>query len=180
MSRNWMMLIGFALVSCSGQAFGQTGPSEEHKILKEDVGAWDCEMKMWMGGPGSEPMVVKGTEENKMMGDLWIVSTFKADFGGQPFEGRAVLGFDPSKKKYVGHWFDSMNPHISVMEGDYNKETKTMTMMTRGVGPDGKPSKGKNVMVYKEDGSRVFSMYMAMPGQDEMVKGMEIVYTKKN
>ena len=154
-------------------------PSEEHKILKHDVGDWDCEMKLWEA-PGSEPLVTKGTEVNKMLGDFWVLSEFKADFGGQPFEGRAVMGYDPAKKKYIGTWFDSMNPYMSHMEGTYDASTKTMTMMMRGTGPDGKPTRGKNVVVSKDGGkTRFFTMYQAMPGSEEMVKVMEITYKKK-
>lgn len=160
------------------QAQGPAQPSEEHKLLQEDVGTWKAEMKIWMPG-ADEPMTAEGEEVNEMFGPFWVISKFKADMMGQPFEGRAAMGYDPVKEKYIGTWFDTMNPHMSFMEGTYDKESKSMTLMTRGIGMDGKPSRGKNVMVTKDDGSRVFTMYHAMPGSDEMIKGMEIVYTKK-
>ena len=155
-------------------------PSEEHELLKVDVGEWDCEMKIWMAGPDSEPMVTTGSETSKMFGGFWVVGNFKADFGGQPFEGRSTTGYDPVKKKYIGTWVDTMNPYMSTMEGTYDKETKTVTMMMKGTGPDGKPTLGKNVIQHKDGGkTRVFSMYNKMPGSDDMVKTMEITYKKK-
>lgn len=159
-------------------AQGPQQPVEEHKMLKAEVGTWKAEMKMWMPGT-EEPLIAQGQEVNKMMGDFWVMSDFSASIMGQPFEGKATLGYDPVKKKYIGTWCDNMNAHMSFMEGTYDKATKTMTMMVTGTGPDGKPSKGKNVIENKDDGSRVFTMYMAAPGSDEMKKGMEITYTKK-
>ena len=171
------VVLGCILAQTS-HAQGPAQPLEEHKILKNEVGTWKANMKIWMPGT-DQPMSAEGVEVNEMLGDFWIVSKFKGDMAGQAFEGRAALGYDPAKKKYVGTWFDNMNPHMSFMEGTYDKETKTLTMNTTGVGMDGKPTKGKNVSVMKDDGSKVFTMYMQMPGTDEMVKGMEIVYTKK-
>ncbi len=158
----------------------QAEPTEYHKLLAEDVGTWDCEMKFWANGPDAEPMTAQGSEVNQMFGDYWLVSKFKGEFGGQEFEGRASLGYDMAKKKYVGTWFDTMSPYMSFMEGTYDEATKTMTMMTKGTGPDGNPSVGKNVTVTKADGTRVFSLYSQMPGGgDGLVKMMEIVYRKK-
>ncbi len=182
MYAKWMMSAWLlAGLCCQNVVVGQMmSPSEEHKILKNDVGEWDCEMKIWMAGPDAEPMVTKGSEVNKMFSDFWLISEFKASFGGQPFEGRAILGYDPAKKKYIGTWLDTMNPYMSRMEGDYDASSKTLTMMMNGTGPDGKPTRGKNVTVTKDEGkTRVFTMYNAMPGSEEMVKSMEITYKKK-
>ena len=166
------------MLAQTAQAQGPQQPGEEHKILKAELGTWKADMKIWMPG-ADEPMMASGEEVNEMFGEFWVVSKFKANMMGQPFEGRASMGYDPVKKKYVGTWFDTMTPHMSFMEGTYDKDSKTLTMMTTGIGMDGKPSKGKNVVVTKDDGSRVFTMYQQMPNSDEMHKGMEIIYTKK-
>ena len=171
------ILAGLVLATTS-VAQGPAQPSEEHKLLKDDVGTWKADMTIWIPGM-DEPMTAVGEEVNEMFGSFWVTSKFKADMMGQPFEGRATMGFDPVKKKYIGTWFDTMNPHMSFMEGTYDKESKTLTMITTGVGMDGKPSKGKNVVVTNDDGSRVFTMYHAMPDSDKLHKGMEIIYTKK-
>ena len=42
---------------------------------------------------------------------------------------------------------------------------------------DGSDGKGKNVVVYGEN-KRVMTMYSAEPGTDNMIKVMEITYTK--
>lgn len=152
----------------------------EHKILADDVGTWNCDMKIWAAGPDSEPMTAQGAEVNEMLGDFWLVSKFTGNMEGQAFEGRATIGFDVAKKKYIGTWFDSSSPFMSHIEGTYDKESKTMTMTSKGMGPDGKPTTGKNVSVTKDDGTRVFTMYVQSPDAgNELVKMMEITYRKK-
>ena len=82
-----------------GQApSGPPKPGPEHERLKKMEGTWEASIKT----PGGES---KGTATYKMdLGGFWLLSNFKADFGGQPFEGRGADGYDPMKKKYVAGW----------------------------------------------------------------------------
>jgi hypothetical protein len=157
-------------------------PTAEHKILAADEGTWDATVKTFMGGPGSEPMVSKGTEVNTVMpGGLWVLSRFQGEFGGAAFEGRGQFGYDTLKKKYVGTWLDSMSPTLSVLEGSYDPKTKTMTYVGDGVDPNSKTKYTQRmVTTSKDDGSRVFTLYMKSDatGGNE-VKFMEISYTKR-
>jgi len=175
------MLVAVFSISISGIANAQEPEmptaSPEHAVLKKDRGAWDCKMKMWMG-PG-DPEESTGSETNKMVGDFWLISSFKGTFGGMDFTGSGTMGYDPKTKKYVGTWVDSMTPTVTHMSGTFDKKTQTMTLMGEGMGADGGPMKTKNVTVYKDDGSRVMTMYTAMPGSDEMMKTLEIIYTKR-
>ena len=153
----------------------------EHQVLKKELGTWDATMKMYTdmtGAPISDPMIVKGKETNKMLGEFWIVSDFEASFGGMPFKGHGVFGYDSKAGKYSGSWVDSMTPTVSHMIGSYDKKTKTMSYETKGVGPDGKPMLGKNVVVYKDADHRIMTMYTQMPGKTEMTKVMEVVYKR--
>ncbi len=174
-----LMVVVFTIVSVPISAQEYPQASEHHKVLANDVGTWEAEMKMWM--PGSdEPMVAKGMEVNKMLGDYWLVSKFSGSVAGQEFVGHGTIGYNPVTKKYVGTWLDSMGPFMSHMEGTYDASTKTMTMMMKGYSPDGSESRGKNVAVTKDENTRVFTMYMLQPGtEDKYVKQMEITYRKK-
>jgi hypothetical protein len=171
----WLAAI---LILMCGSAYAQLPEApKEMDVLKNDVGQWNCEIKMWMD-PSGEPMVSKGTERNRMLGDMWLISEFKGDFGGMAFEGLGQYGYDTDKKKYVGSWVDSMSPYPSHMEGTWDAETKTMTHMGTGKSPDGTEMKSKSVVVYK-DGGRVFTMYNQGPGgENDWQKVMEITYTK--
>jgi hypothetical protein len=168
-----LAMIGTAL------AQGPQQPTAEHKVLAADEGTWDAKVKSFVGGPEAEPLVSEGKEVNTMLaGGLWMTSRFEGEFGGTKFEGRGQFGFDANKGKYVGTWIDSMSPTISVLEGTYDSQSKTMTYVGEGVGPDGKTKYTQRmVTVTKDDGSRVFTLYMKT-GKDE-VKFMEITYHKQ-
>lgn len=175
-------VLGFASTATAQQGEGPPKPTEEHKILAADAGTWDAVIKTYMGGPDAEPMTSKGTETNTVLtGGLWVCSEFKGEFGGMPFEGRGQFGYDTLKKKYVGTWIDSMTPSISVLEGNYDAKTRTMTYEGDGVDAASKAKfHQKMVTTTKDDGTRVFTLYMTMAATgDKEVKFMEITYTKK-
>ncbi len=153
--------------------------SKEHKILKLENGKWDAAVTMFMGPAGkyTPPRKSKGKESNRMIGEFWVVSDFSGEFEGMKFTGQGQFGYDAAKKKYVGTWIDSFNSYPTKMVGTYDADGKTMTYATTGVGMDGKPIKGKNVIVYS-DNKKVMTMYAAAPGTDTMIKVMEIVYTR--
>ncbi len=152
-------------------------PSEEHQIVLMSVGEWTLEGKMLMPEGFQE---FKGEEKVVAVGSFWTVSHYSSDiFGG--LKGSATMGFDPRSKKFVGTWVDSFQPAVTSMEGTYDKETKTMTLATSGIGMDGKPMPGKIIIQYTDENSHVFTMMHKDPtGQtEEFVKTMEITYTRK-
>lgn len=153
-------------------------PDELHKVLKKDVGVWDAKMTMWMPG-FDEPIEAQAVETNRMMGDFWLVSEFKAEIFGQPFEGHGQFGYDPNKEKFVGTWTDSMTPTISLMSGEWDYEKQTMTHISKGTNPEtGGEMISKNVVVYESDDAHTMTMFMK--GEDgSWEKSMEIAYTRK-
>ena len=180
--RRITVALGVAMLfALTTQAFAQVAePAKEHGILKKELGTWKATVKSYMGPTGmyDEPQVSTGTETNEMIGEFWLVSRFKGDFGGMPFTGQSMMGYDEEKGKFVGMWIDSFSKHPTKMVGTYNEETKTMTYESKGVGMDGNPMIGKNVVVYEGDDRRVMTMHIAIPTQDSLVKAMEIVYER--
>jgi hypothetical protein len=156
--------------------------TEEHKIFKTDVGAWDTVMKIYPQGPDGPAIESKGEETNQLLGNgMWLLSFYKGDIGGTAFEGHGTFGYDPKKKKYTGTWIDNMKPTMDTMEGDYDPKTKTLTMYSESIDPEtGKPMKMKNVGKFIDNNTRTFTMYTLAPGtKDQYVKMMEIHYTRK-
>jgi hypothetical protein len=155
--------------------------TNEHKLLKKDVGVWEAEMKTWMEGPDKEPMVSKGVERTHAVGDYWIVSTYEGDFAGQTFVGHSQMGYDPAKKKFIGTWIDSMSTSLAQMDGTYDEATQELTMVMTMLDPaTGKDTKAKTVSKYIDDNTRQFTMYMETPGVGEgWMKSMEVTYKKR-
>ncbi len=146
-------------------------PGPEHEALKKCVGEWDALVDD-MGGK------TKGTAVYKMdLGGFWLTETFTGDFGGQKFEGRGMTGYDPMKKKYVSTWVDSMDPSLMVMEGGFDKDGKTQTLIGEGYGTDGKLQKMKTVLEFTDKDTMVFTMYAVADGKDQ--KMVTITYTRK-
>ena len=129
-------------------------PGPEHQVLKRLEGTWDTTMKA--GG-----MESKGTVTYKMeLGGRWLVGSLESDLGGQKFSGKGLDTYDPAKKKYIGYWFDSMSTTPLAMEGTYDADKKTMTMVGEGPGPEGKPVKWKSVSTMPDDDTIHMSMYV--------------------
>lgn len=164
-----------AAVPAPMQEIPQVKPTEHHKLLLRDIGTWQATMTI-LGGP--EPMKLPAREENELMpGGLWVMSRFEAG----PFKGLGQFGYDPVKKKYVGTWIDSTSPHLTIMEGDYNKETGELTMINRGTDPQTKkPQLMKSVAKYTNDAQteKLFTMYSKDPKSDKWIKGFTIEYKK--
>jgi Protein of unknown function (DUF1579) len=177
------LMVGLGLVGLPWVARGQGAPqpTPEHERMARNVGAWDATIKSWMQGPDSEPMVSKGVETIKLMpGGLWSLSEFHGKFGDADFHGAGQTGYDPAKKKYIGTWVDSMETSIMMMEGDFDPQTKTLTMYSKGTGPNGTPYDAKTVEVHKDGEHRVFTMFMKSDEtKGEYVKVMEISYVKR-
>jgi hypothetical protein len=166
----------------SASAMSQPGakPTDEHRILAQQEGTWDATIKSFTAGPDAEPMNSKGTEVITVMtGGLWLLSKFDGDFGGVKFEGRRQFGYDPVKKKYVGTWIDSLSPNLSVLEGSYDPKTQTMTYVGDGTSAEGVKYSQKMVTTTKDDGTRVFTLYMKVGEAKDEVKFMEVTYQKR-
>ena len=162
-----------------GQEMPIPKPGPEHEILKQDVGVWDATIET-MTEAGGKPNVAKGLETNSLLGGgLWLFQDFKGEFMGAPFQGHGVTGYDPSKKKYVGTWVDSMSTSLSLTEGTYDPQTKTMTARFEGPGPDGAMMKMRTTSEWKDDNTRVFTMY-SPAGRGEEFAMMKITYKRRS
>jgi hypothetical protein len=152
------------------QEFPKPGP--EHAQLKRVEGTWEATVK-------SEGHESKGTMTYKMeLGGLWLVGDFKGEFMGQTFTGKGLDTYDPMKKKYVSVWFDSMSASPMVMEGTFDKDKKTLTMIGEGPGEGGKMTKYKSVLEHKDDDTMILTMSgPGKDGKDQVM--MTITYKRK-
>jgi hypothetical protein len=150
-------------------------PGPEHELLKKSVGTWDATVEL-CDPTGAPVSTSKGIETNALtVGGLWLVSDFRGEMMGQPFQGHGVSGFDQTKKKYVGTWVDSMSLGLALMEGTYDSKTKTMTEWMEGPDMTGKISKMKAISEWKDDDTRVFTMY----DEGKEQPSMRITYKRK-
>jgi hypothetical protein len=130
-------------------------------MLKRFAGDWDATVNF----AGNES---KAFSQSKIvLGGFWLQDEFKGEFAGMPFEGKGTTGYDPMKKKYVSTWIDSMSPSLLVMEGEFDKDGKTFTATGEGPGPEGKPTKMKNVYEWPDANTMTFVMYNIVDGKEQ-------------
>lgn len=173
-----MHVVAIALVILfAAQQPAPPTPGPEHKLLAQDAGTWDAVVEM--AEPGKPPMKSKGVEVNTVScGGLCLVTSFKGDMGGMPFEGSGVTTWDPKKKKYVGSWTDSMSTGLSIGESTYDAAKKTYTGVMEGPDMTGNIMKARSVTQITAAGTRVFTLYGPGPDGKE-AQMMKITYTKR-
>lgn len=146
------------------QEFTPPKPGPEHELLKKDAGMWDATVEEFVA-PGVPPKVSKGVETSTLAcGGLWLITDFKAEMMGQPFQGHGVTGYDPAKRKYVGIWVDGMSAALGLVEETYDPAKKTMTDIYQSQDPAGKPVKMKMVTIWNGEDSRDWTA--SMMGED--------------
>jgi hypothetical protein len=137
-------------------------PGAQHKMLEESVGTWDAEVKMWMNGPTGEPMISKGTSEQKMvLGGRYLQQDFTGEMMGQTFTGTGFTGYDNFKKRYVSFWIDNMSTGMSTMDGALDKDGKSVTMWGKMDEPatGQKDKKVKYVTRFVDKDTQIFETY---------------------
>ncbi len=98
----------------------QTGPA--HERLGELIGKLDTTMRMWMGGPGNEPMEAKGTADiSWFVEGRWLQSRTSGEMMGQKVTGLHLLGYDKFKERYVACMVDSFQTCMNTASGLFDK-----------------------------------------------------------
>jgi hypothetical protein len=105
-------------------------PEKEHKWLQRFLGEWIAE--------GEDGI---GTETGRAMGDVWIVVEGS---GGMPGGDDSItqvtqltLGYDPTRKRFVGSWVGSMMAYQWVYDGELDAAGNVLTLNCEGPAFDG-------------------------------------------
>ncbi len=157
--------------------------TEEHKLLKNMAGEWDCTTSFSMGGP--EPEESTGSSESRMvLGGRFVTTHFNMpDFMGMEFEGMGAAGYDKAKGKFVNVWMDNMNTGFTIMEGTYDEDTDTMTWTGDATVPAG-PGETMTVPIQHivkgiSTDTTTMEFWRPNPMTGELMKSGTIVYTRR-
>jgi hypothetical protein len=164
----------FVVSGAGAQAPEFPKPTAEHERLRQMAGTWDAAVKchfMQQEGKGEYRAAID-------LGGFFLVTEFKGELAGKPFQGRGLTGYDPFKKKYVGTWVDSMSPGIYNAEGAFDPSGKVFTETLEGPCPEGKPMRMRAVTQIKGNDHMHFQMHMRGDDGKETLM-MEIAYTRK-
>lgn len=151
---------------------GPPRPGPEHAQLAAQAGTWDAEVEL-MGEKS------RGLETSTMRcGGFWLITDFKGEAFGGPFEGHGAMGFDPAKQKFIGTWVDSMGGGLTMMEGTASADGKVLTCYSEGPDPTGKVVRSKHVTTIVNQNQRTYAI--SSPGADgKEAVTLRITYTRK-
>jgi hypothetical protein len=173
-----LLLIGLSLPASGAAppASGKTPAAVD--LLRRLAGSWDATMQM-ASQDGTPPVVLNGTEVNVLGGrGTWVVSDFRSQLDGHPFQGHAVLSIDPATGRFQRVWADSTSPAFWASEGTWDPATSTLTMWIESVDSQGQKVRWREETVLKSEETRTFTMYVPGPEQTEAA-GVTIVYHRR-
>ena len=165
-------------------ALGQ--PSENHKLLADLVGSWDCKITFWME-PGAPPSVSLGTAVRKsiMDGRYFVLDTAaKMEMPGPDgqmhpvdFKGMELDGYDNVKGKFFSTWVDNTGTSLLMAEGSYDPASKTFTYHLEEEMAPGVKTKVRETLRVIDKDHHVFEWHEDRGGKEE--KTMEVTYTRQ-
>ncbi len=103
-------------------------PNEHHADLAKSIGTWSAQTS-FITDPSQPAVEGQGTMTiTSVLGGRYIMSEFKMDFMGQPFEGLGFNGYDIAHEQYIATWADTMSTKITYLTG--NKDENGDLVMT--------------------------------------------------
>src|SRR5260221_7140477 len=107
-------------------------PAPEYALLKRDEGVWNATIQM-APEPGGEAEVSNGVETNVIgPGGLWLITDFKGQLMGKPFQGHGILGYDEAKKKFLRVWVDSTQAVLFPPAGRHHPGPPPLSLVSEG------------------------------------------------
>lgn len=180
-----VQFVGMAVLYVATWA-GAAEPSragKAHELFARDAGTWDCEVKMFFKGPDAPAAEFKGVEVNRLLGGgLYMQTTFEYGMGQRgAFEGHSLMGYDPRTKRYVGTWVDNQTSVPSQVSGEYDENTKTLTVHSTVVDGRGRELKSKQVTTWLDDSRKRLKIFLVVEaaGKESQIKLMEMLGTKR-
>jgi len=147
-------------------------------LLRRMAGTWDATLQM-ASPDDNPPLVMNGTEIATLGGEgAWLVSDFRSQLEGRPFQGHGILTRDPRTGRYRRVWADASSPAFWSSEGTYDGATGSLTLWIETTDSAGRPVRWREVLTWKDDDTRTFTMYVPGPESREAA-GMAIVYRRR-
>lgn len=153
-------------------------PGEYHQMLKDFVGKWTADVRMWMA-PSTPPVVSKGQATFKLIFDgRFLYGDFLGEFMGSTFKGINIMGYDNAKKEFFSVWLDNSTTGFISSTGTYDKETKKFHFWAEAFDPATGKTMAMREEAYFASKDEYISITYAKPEGGEEFKNMEMTYTR--
>lgn len=140
----------------------QAEPQQEHEWLRQLIGQWTFESEC-PAEPGQPPQKFKGVENVRSIGALWTVAEGQGEMpGGGEAKMMHTLGYEPSRKCFVGTWLGSMMTWLWIYQGSLDESRRVLTLETEGpaMSGDGKLAKYRDVIELVDNDRRLLKSYL--------------------
>ena len=153
-------------------------PGNEHKLMADEVGTWNCEMTFW-SEPNGKPEKATSTANVKMiLGGRYQEAIYIGTMMGQPFEGKSTLAYNNASKEFTSTFIDNMGTGMMVGFGKYDEKTKSMELKGDMVNPmNGIKTPYREIYTIVDPKTRKMEMFDMKNGEE--YKSMEIIMKKK-
>lgn len=153
-------------------------PGEFHEHLKQFVGTWTADAKIWME-PNTPPVVSKGQATFKLIFDgRFLYGDFMGEFMGAPFKGINIMGYDNGKKEFFSIWIDNSSTGLLSSTGSYDAKTKKYRFLSEMFDPVSGQTLEMREEAYFTSPDEYISVTYAKPKDGEEFKNMEMKYTR--
>jgi hypothetical protein len=140
-------------------------PQREHQWLQQLVGEWSYETATTVE-PGQPPVTAQGTESVRSLGGLWVLGESQGEMpGGAIGTALVTLGYDITRKRFVGTWIGSMMTNLWVYDGELDASGRVLTLDSEGpsMSDDGTTSKYQDVIAFQGDNQRTMTSRTLLP-----------------
>ncbi len=137
-------------------------PTSEHRWLQRFVGDWTYETEASME-PGQPPQKMTGSERIRALGEVWVHGEGTSQMpDGSPATTQITLGYDPTKKRFVGTWLGTMMAHLWIYDGELSADERTLTLDSEGpsMTEQHKRANYRDVFEFKNDNLRTLTAFV--------------------
>lgn len=151
-------------------------PGPEHEWYKRDLGRWTATMKAVNVLTGEE-VTSRASETNRSgPGKMSMITTFRGQFMGKPFEGQGITGFDDDGK-LVSCWTDNRSGRVRFLKGHVDEANKKRVLLGKSV-HRGEVYQERHTVFWISPRKRKFTI--ETQGSDrKWLTALEVEYTKK-
>jgi hypothetical protein len=152
-------------------------PSAEHKWLQRLVGDWTYQGEMKMG---EEQHKSSGTETIRAFGGMWTVGEMIGQMPGteQKSVSNITLGYDLTKKKFVGTFVSDVMDFMWIYEGSLKGDVLTLDCKGPSFKGDGKMADYQDIVEIKSDNE--YTLSSQTKGDDgKWTKFMTMTFKRK-
>jgi hypothetical protein len=112
-----------------------------------------------------------------ILGGRYQESVHTGEFGGMPFEGHSLTGWDNLRKVIISIWVDNMGTGVTYMEGTWNATTQTIEMKGKMTDPmTGNMTDIRETLKFVDDDTQIMQQFGMKDGKE--YKTMEIKLTR--